>query len=73
MLAEFVMGGFARLIRTFTTHDTKLRTVVPDYVATIPFEQGAREIVAWHDEDPVRHTVDERLNTIVDRLLDLAR
>ena len=53
--------------------NTKLRTVVPDYVATIPFEQGAREIVAWHDEDPARQTVDQRLNAIVDRLLDLAR
>jgi nucleoside-diphosphate-sugar epimerase len=52
---------------------TKLRTVVPDYVATIPFEQGAREIIAWHDEDPTRRNVDERLNTTVDRLLDLAR
>jgi nucleoside-diphosphate-sugar epimerase len=53
--------------------NTKLRTIVPDYVATIPFEQGAREIVAWHDEDPARRTVDERLNATVDRLLALAR
>ena len=52
---------------------TKLRAVVPDYLPTIPFEQGAREIIAWHDEDPARRIVDERLNTIVDRLLDLAR
>ena len=53
--------------------NSKLRTIVPDYVATIPFEQGAREIVAWHDEDPARRTVDERLNKTVDRLLELAR
>jgi len=53
--------------------NTKLRTVVPDYVATIPFEQGAREIVAWHDEDPARRAVDERLNATVDHLLELAR
>src|SRR5665648_888550 len=32
----------------------KLRTVVPDYVATVPFEQGAREIVEWFDADPAR-------------------
>jgi nucleoside-diphosphate-sugar epimerase len=51
---------------------TKLRTVVPDYVATIPFEQGAREIVAWHDEDPARQTVDARVNAIVETLLELA-
>jgi nucleoside-diphosphate-sugar epimerase len=53
--------------------NTKVRTIVPDYVATIPFEQGAREIVAWHDEDPARRTVDDRLNATVDRLLELAR
>jgi len=53
--------------------NTKLRTIVPDYVATIPFEQGAREIVAWYEEDAARRTVDERLNKTVDHLLDLAR
>jgi len=53
--------------------NTKIRTIVPDYVATIPFEQGAREIVAWHDEDPARRAVDEKLNATVDRLIELAR
>ena len=32
--------------------NTKVKALVPDYVATIPFAEGAREIVAWHDEDP---------------------
>ena len=58
---------------SMTFDNTKIRTIVPDYVATIPFEQGAREIVAWHDEDPARCAVDEKLNTTVDRLLELAR
>jgi nucleoside-diphosphate-sugar epimerase len=34
-----------------------------------PFEQGAREIVAWHDEDPARRTVDARLNGVMDALV----
>ena len=38
--------------------NSKLRGVVPDFVATMPFEQGAREIVAWHDEDPSRQQVE---------------
>ncbi len=38
----------------------ELRRVVPDFVATVPFEQGAREVVAWHNEDPARQRVDER-------------
>jgi len=51
--------------------NTKLRQVVPDFVATIPFEAGAREIIAWYDEDPTRHRVDpaidEAMNTLVAR------
>jgi nucleoside-diphosphate-sugar epimerase len=51
--------------------NTKLRQVVPDFVATIPFEVGAREIVAWHDEDPTRHhidhNIDEAMNTLIAR------
>ena len=53
--------------------NSKLRTVVPDYVATIPFEQGAREIVAWHDEDPSRQRVDPRLDALMDRLVETYR
>jgi nucleoside-diphosphate-sugar epimerase len=48
--------------------NAKLRAVVPDYVATIPFEVGAREIVAWYDEDPTRQRVDPDLDALMDRL-----
>ena len=50
--------------------NSKLRSVVPDYRATIPFEQGAREIVAWHDADPARQQVDARLDAVMDALVD---
>jgi hypothetical protein len=40
-------------------------------LATISFEAGAREIVAWHDEDPTRHhidhSIDEAMNTLIAR------
>ncbi|MEV0132396.1 SDR family oxidoreductase [Dactylosporangium sp. NPDC050688] len=49
--------------------NSKLRTLVPDYVATIPFHAGAREIVAWFDEDPSRQVVDERLDKVMDDLV----
>src|SRR6201996_1125138 len=49
--------------------NTKLRTVVPDFCATIPFEQGAREIVAWYDEDPARQQSDSRLDAVMDKLV----
>jgi nucleoside-diphosphate-sugar epimerase len=48
--------------------NSKLRTVVPDYVATITLEQAAREIVDWHDEDPSRQQVDTGLDAVMDQL-----
>jgi nucleoside-diphosphate-sugar epimerase len=50
--------------------NAKVRALVPDYVATIPFSHGAREIVAWHDEDPSRRHVDERMNDLMDQLVE---
>jgi len=51
--------------------NSKLRRVVPDFVATIPFEAGAREIIAWYDEDPARRrvddSIDEAMNTLIAR------
>jgi nucleoside-diphosphate-sugar epimerase len=53
--------------------NAKLRQVVPGYVATVPFEQGAREIVAWHLADPARQRVDERLDAVMDELVETYR
>ena len=49
--------------------NAKLRSVVPGYTATIPFHRGAQEIVAWHDEDPARQVIDERLDAVMDELV----
>lgn len=49
--------------------NSKLRSVVPGYRATVPFEQGAREIVEWFDGDPARKVVDARLDALMDRLV----
>ncbi len=49
--------------------NSKLRSVVPGYRAVIPFEQGAREIVAWHDGDPGRQRTDGRLDAVMDALV----
>ena len=49
--------------------NSKLRSVVPDYRAVVPFERGAREIVAWYDADPARQAVDARLDALIDDLV----
>ena len=53
--------------------NSKLRSVLPGYRAVIPFEQGSREIVGWHDEDPARQRADARMDALMDRLIDAYR
>lgn len=49
--------------------NSKLRRFVPDYAATIPYAQGAREVIAWHDADPARQVVDPAMNALFERVL----
>jgi nucleoside-diphosphate-sugar epimerase len=49
--------------------NTKIKRLVPDFAATIPFSQGAREIVAWYDADPAGQVVDERVDRLIDRII----
>lgn len=49
--------------------NTKIKRVVPDYVATIPFARGAEEIMAWYDADPARQGVDEALDRRMDGIV----
>ena len=53
--------------------NSKLRTVVPEYRATIPYEQGAREVLAWYDEDASRRVVNPTMDALVDSLVDKYR
>jgi nucleoside-diphosphate-sugar epimerase len=48
--------------------NSKLRAVVPDYVATITLEQAAPNIIAWLDQDPVRQKLDADLDALMDKL-----
>jgi nucleoside-diphosphate-sugar epimerase len=53
--------------------NAKLRSVVPDYRAVVAFEQGAREIVAWHDQDPSRQRIDAGVDALSDTLAEAWR
>ena len=53
--------------------NAKLRSVVPGYRAAIPFEHGAREIVAWYGEDPARQRIDARADAVMDKLIETYR
>jgi nucleoside-diphosphate-sugar epimerase len=49
--------------------NNKIKRLVPGFAATIPFSQGAEEIVAWFDADPARQVVDEQANHLIDKVI----
>lgn len=49
--------------------NSKIKRVVPDFAATIPFSQGAEEILAWHHADEARQTIDEAFDSLCDRII----
>ena len=53
--------------------NAKLRSVVPGYRPVTRFEQGAREIAAWYDEDPARQQISPRIDAAMDKLISLYR
>jgi nucleoside-diphosphate-sugar epimerase len=53
--------------------NSKIKRVVPDYAATIPFARGAAEIMAWYDADPARQAVDEALDRTMDEIISAYR
>jgi nucleoside-diphosphate-sugar epimerase len=48
--------------------NSKLHSLVPDYVATITLEQAAPEIIAWHDQNPSQQKFDPDLDALMDKL-----
>ncbi|HRQ39586.1 MAG TPA: SDR family oxidoreductase [Chloroflexota bacterium] len=49
--------------------NSKIKRLVPDFTAAIPFAQGAREIMAWYDADPARQVVNTELDHLMDRII----
>ncbi len=49
--------------------NSKIKLAVPGFVATIPFHQGAREIIAWYDADPARQKVNRERDSLIDTMI----
>lgn len=50
--------------------NSKIKRLVPEFHATIPFWRGAREIIAWYDADPARQVIDPAFNALQDRIIE---
>jgi nucleoside-diphosphate-sugar epimerase len=49
--------------------NSKVKRLVPQYQATVPFWRGAREIMTWYDADPARQKTDPELDRLLDKLV----
>lgn len=49
--------------------NSKIKSIVPDFVAAIPFARGAREIVSWYDSYPDKRRVDDGFDALLDRII----
>jgi nucleoside-diphosphate-sugar epimerase len=49
--------------------NTKIKTFVPDYVATIPFSRGIKRTVAWFEAESKRQIINEESNKMIDSIL----
>jgi nucleoside-diphosphate-sugar epimerase len=53
--------------------NSKIKRLVPDFLATIPLSVGAKEVIAWYDADPARRRVDEAFDTLTETLIAAQR
>ena len=49
--------------------NSKIKQVVPDFTASIPFSRGAEEIIKWHFEDPSRQKINPGFNSLCDTII----
>ncbi len=49
--------------------NTKIKTFVPGYVATVPFAQGVRDSIQWFERHPERQTIDQEFNSLCERMI----
>lgn len=53
--------------------NSKVRSLVPEFVATTPYAEGAREAIEWHDAHPDAAVVDPEWDALLTRLAATAR
>ena len=53
--------------------NSKVKALVPEFICTTSFAQGAREVIRWFDSHPAQQIVDEGLNETFDKLIAAAR
>jgi len=53
--------------------NTKIKSLVPDFKATIAFAEGIKHTIAWFEADPARQVVNPETNALIESLIAYAR
>ncbi|MEO8094010.1 MAG: SDR family oxidoreductase [Pseudolysinimonas sp.] len=67
-LPEVAAGLLGDKAHSVLFDNSKIKSLVPGWVATTPFAEGAREITDWYLADPARQVADAELDAAFDRL-----
>jgi nucleoside-diphosphate-sugar epimerase len=67
--AEWGAGLLGDKAHSMIFDNSKVRRLVPDYIAVVGFHQGAREIMDWYDADPTRQVIDSAMDATMDQLV----
>jgi nucleoside-diphosphate-sugar epimerase len=49
--------------------NSKIKSFVPDFKATIPFKQGLKRTIAWFEADPSRQIIKDETNEMIDKII----
>ncbi len=49
--------------------NSKIKRLVPGYMAMIPYSRGVEEVAAWYKGDPARQKVNEKFDQLCDRII----
>jgi len=55
--------------QTVIFDNSKIKSVVPDFNATIPFLKGAEEIMNWYDANLSRQVINDEFNSLTDKII----
>ncbi len=52
--------------------NSKVKALVPEFICTVPFALGARQVLSWYDANPDQQVVDQQLGASFDQLIAAA-
>jgi nucleoside-diphosphate-sugar epimerase len=66
---EYVGGLIGDKATSVVFDNSKIKTFVPDFIATIPFRQGIKRTIAWFEADTARQLIMKETNDWIDNVI----